>query len=77
MRESKSLLFHEETELSAQCPPNFCLMSAQSLPNVPYVCPMFPNSAHDCEFNHTAIPYRVNKGPEQGFPSVVFPHREN
>ena len=25
---------------------------------------------------HTAIPYRVSTGPEQGFPCVVFPHRE-
>ena len=24
----------------------------------------------------TAIPYRVSTGPEQGFPCVVFPHRE-
>ena len=27
--------------------------------------------------NYTAIPYRASTGPEQGFPSVVFPHREN
>ena len=26
--------------------------------------------------NHTAIPYRASTGPEQGFPCVVFPHRE-
>ena len=26
---------------------------------------------------HTAIPYRASTGPEQGFPCVVFPHREN
>ena len=25
---------------------------------------------------YTAIPYRVSTGPEQGFPCVVFPHRE-
>ena len=25
----------------------------------------------------TAIPYRARTGPEQGFPGVVFPHREN
>jgi hypothetical protein len=25
----------------------------------------------------TAIPYRASTGPEQGFPCVVFPHREN
>ena len=25
----------------------------------------------------TAIPYRASTGPEQGFPSVVFPHGEN
>ena len=24
----------------------------------------------------TAIPYRASTGPEQGFPCVVFPHRE-
>ena len=24
----------------------------------------------------TAIPYRANTGPEQGFPCVLFPHRE-
>ena len=26
--------------------------------------------------DHTAIPYRASTGPEQGFPCVVFPHRE-
>ena len=26
--------------------------------------------------DYTAIPYRVSTGPEQGFPCVVFPHRE-
>ena len=26
---------------------------------------------------HTAIPYRASTGPEQGFPCVVCPHREN
>ena len=26
---------------------------------------------------YTAIPYRARTGPEQGFPGVVFPHREN
>ena len=26
---------------------------------------------------YTAIPYRASTGPEQGFPCVVFPHREN
>ena len=26
---------------------------------------------------HTAIPYRVSTGPEQGFPCVLFPNREN
>ena len=34
----------------------------------------------DCVFTgslaHTAIPYRVSTGLEQGFPCVVFPHRE-
>jgi hypothetical protein len=25
---------------------------------------------------YTAIPYRASTGPEQGFPCVVFPHRE-
>ena len=25
---------------------------------------------------YTAIPYRASTGPEQGFPRVVFPHRE-
>ena len=25
---------------------------------------------------HTAIPYRVSTGPEQGFPCVLFPNRE-
>ena len=25
---------------------------------------------------HTAIPYRASTGPEQGFPCVLFPHRE-
>ena len=25
---------------------------------------------------NTAIPYRASTGPEQGFPCVVFPHRE-
>ena len=24
----------------------------------------------------TAIPYRASTGPEQGFPCVLFPHRE-
>ena len=24
----------------------------------------------------TAIPYRASTGPEQGFPCVIFPHRE-
>ena len=28
-------------------------------------------------FKYTAIPYRASTGPEQGFPCVVFPHREN
>ena len=27
-------------------------------------------------FACTAIPYRVSSGPEQGFPCVLFPHRE-
>ena len=27
-------------------------------------------------FHITAIPYMVSAGPEQGFPCVVFPHRE-
>ena len=27
--------------------------------------------------DHTAIPYRIGTGREQGFPCVVFPHREN
>ena len=27
--------------------------------------------------NYTAIPYRASTGPEQGFPCVVFPYREN
>ena len=27
-------------------------------------------------FAHTAIPYRASTGPEQGFPCVLFPHRE-
>ena len=26
---------------------------------------------------YTAIPYMASTGPEQGFPCVVFPHREN
>ena len=26
--------------------------------------------------HHTAFPYRASTGPEQGFPCVVFPHRE-
>ena len=26
--------------------------------------------------SYTAIPYRASTGPEQGFPCVVFPHRE-
>ena len=26
---------------------------------------------------HTGIPYRASTGSEQGFPCVVFPHREN
>ena len=25
---------------------------------------------------YTAIPYRASTGPEQGFPCVLFPHRE-
>ena len=29
-----------------------------------------------CSDSHTAIPYRVSTGPEQGFPCVLFPHRE-
>ena len=29
------------------------------------------------QFYITAIPYRASTGPEQGFPSVLFPHREN
>ena len=29
-----------------------------------------------CSFPyHTAIPYRVSTGPEQGFPSVLFPQQ--
>ena len=27
-------------------------------------------------WQHTAIPYRASTGPDQGFPCVVFPHRE-
>ena len=27
-------------------------------------------------YNFTAIPYRASTGPEQGFPCVLFPHRE-
>ena len=27
-------------------------------------------------YTYTAIPYRASTGPEQGFPCVVFPHRE-
>ena len=27
-------------------------------------------------YSHTAIPYRVSTGPEQGFPCVVNTHRE-
>ena len=30
-----------------------------------------------CVFTYTAIPYMASTGPEQGFPCVVFPHREN
>ena len=30
----------------------------------------------DPRYECTAIPYRVSTGPEQGFPCVVFPHRE-
>ena len=30
----------------------------------------------DIIHNNTAIPYRVSTGPEQGFPCVVFSHRE-
>jgi hypothetical protein len=26
--------------------------------------------------NYTAIPYRASTGPVQGFPCVLFPHRE-
>jgi hypothetical protein len=26
---------------------------------------------------YTAIPYRASRGPEQGFPCVVFPHSKN
>ena len=26
--------------------------------------------------HHTAFPYRASTGPEQGFPCVLFPHRE-
>ena len=37
MRESKSLLLHEKTEMFAKCLPNVRPMSAQCLPNV---CPM-------------------------------------
>ena len=29
------------------------------------------------ENKHTAIPHRASTVPEQGFPCVVFPHREN
>ena len=28
-------------------------------------------------FNHTAIPYRASKGPEQGFPCEVFQTGKN
>ena len=28
------------------------------------------------ELQYTAIPYRASTGPEQGFPCVVFTHRE-
>ena len=30
----------------------------------------------EVESNSTEIPYRASTGPEQGFPCVVFPHRE-
>ena len=56
MREPKSLIFHEKIEksaqISAQCLPdncpmsaNVCPMSTQSLPSVPYVCSMSHMSA--------------------------------
>ena len=31
----------------------------------------------NCPGKSTTIPYRVSTGPEQGFPCVVFPNREN
>ena len=30
----------------------------------------------NCPGKSTTIPYRVSTGPEQGFPCVVFPHKE-
>ena len=36
-----------------------------------------PNFKFCLLIGHTAIPYRASTGPEQGFPCVVFPHREN
>ena len=29
-----------------------------------------------CIKSYTTIPYRASTGPKQGFPCVVFPHRE-
>jgi hypothetical protein len=35
-------------------------------------------SCHNsCRFTYNVIPYRASTGPKQGFPCVVFPHREN
>ena len=31
---------------------------------------------HSISRQYTAIPYWASTGPEQGFPCVVFPHRE-
>ena len=49
-----------------------------------FMCPQINNvnqgmnaCTYVCTYKSTAIPYRASTGPEQGFPCVVFPHREH
>ena len=36
----------------------------------------FCRASEASKINYTAIPYRASTGPEQGFPCVLFPHKE-
>ena len=37
---------------------------------------VYEHRGNNTYVSHTAIPYRASTGSEQGFPCVVFPHRE-